>query len=92
VGQQEVVAAASAPGPSEPVSQNPALPVAPELRFHLVGYAVAHRVSLVAQGEVGLRVAADHAAWRSGLGAGLSLRNRSRFEPLLEGYADGMEL
>jgi hypothetical protein len=68
-GHEEVVAAGCASSPGEPMSQDAALQVASELRFHVVGYAVAHGVGLIGQGEVGLQVFPDDTVERGGFGA-----------------------
>jgi hypothetical protein len=73
-GHQEVVAAACASGPSEPVGQDAALEVAPELLFHVIRHAFAHGIGLVGQGEVGLQVFPDDAVQGSGLGAAPPVR------------------
>ena len=74
-GHQEVVATGWASSPSEPVGQDPALQagtarsVVAELLFYVIRYAVAHRVGLIGQGEVGLQALPEDAVERCGLGA-----------------------
>jgi hypothetical protein len=58
-GYEEVVAAGRAPGSGEPMSQDAALEVAPELLLHVIRHAVAHGahgVGFVGQGQVGLQL------------------------------------
>ena len=58
-----------APGSGEPVGQDAAFQVAPELFLHVIRHAVAHGIGLVGQGQVGLQVFPDDTVQRGGLGA-----------------------
>lgn len=70
-GHKEVVAAGCAPSPGEPMSQDAALEVAPELLLHVVRHAVAHGahgVGLIGQGEISFQVFPDNTVERGGFG------------------------
>jgi len=66
---QELIATTRAASPGEPVGQEAALQIAPELLFHVIRQAVTYWIGLVGQGEVGLQVLPDDAVERSSLGA-----------------------
>jgi hypothetical protein len=66
---EELMATTRAPSPGEPMSQDAAPQIAPELLLHVIRHPVAHGVGLVGQGEVALEVLPDDAVQRGGLGA-----------------------
>jgi hypothetical protein len=75
-GHEEGVAAGRPPSPGEPMSQDAALEVAPELLFHVIRHAVAHGahgVGFVGQGQVGLQVFPNDAVERGGFGPAASV-------------------
>jgi hypothetical protein len=62
------VTTTGAPGPCEPVGQDAAAQVAPELVLHVDGHTVAHGVDLCSLGQVALKVFPHDAVQSGGLG------------------------
>ena len=60
------------------MGQDSASEIAPEFLFHVIGYAIAHGVGLIGQGEVGLRVFPDDAVERDGHRRPLASRGAKR--------------